>query len=174
MRRLPPMNCPWNFRKFEYHIGRLNFRSEKVVHIMDFETLTFLRVRILRWNHHQWTALEIPENLSTILIGLYSEMKSCPLVGLLTYVLNLPAYLLTYLVTYSLTFFFTYLLTYLLHASYLLTYLLIYINIRTSHNFISYTFLCLNRLRPLPWLADGAYSIRRRCADAVILSTRDR
>jgi len=75
LRRLPPMNCPWNFRKFEYHIGRFIFRSEKVVHMMDFETLTFLRVWILRWNHHQWTALEIPKKLSTILIGLYSETK---------------------------------------------------------------------------------------------------
>jgi len=71
----PPMNSTWNSEKIEYHIDRFIFRNEKVVHLLDFDMLTFLRVWILERNYHQWIVLEISENLSTILVGLISEVK---------------------------------------------------------------------------------------------------
>jgi len=43
----PPTNSPWNFRKFEYHIDWFIFRNEKVVQMMDFDTLASLYVGIL-------------------------------------------------------------------------------------------------------------------------------
>ena len=61
------MNSTWNSETFEYHVDRFIFRNEKVVHLSDIDTLTFLHVWILERNYHQWIVLEISNNLSTII-----------------------------------------------------------------------------------------------------------